>query len=127
MRATWINPAVHQSCRVDGGEHAVRRISIAPVIVIERDSLVTEQTRIVNQVKASLIRFGIHFSAETAQGRGATQTSSYGGRIGFAGKHARGAVSSPSTSPHGQGANRSNSARIIVGSSSMRTSPALTP
>jgi transposase len=61
----------------------------------ERGNLVTEQTRIVNQIKAVLTRFGIRTSADAAQGRGTARRSAYSGRGTFAGKHPRGAAPLP--------------------------------
>jgi transposase len=53
----------------------------------ERGNLVTEQTRIVNQIKAVLTRFGIRtFSADAAQGRGTARRSAYSGRGTFSWK-----------------------------------------
>ena len=54
------------------------------------------KTRIVNQIKAVLTRFGIRtFRPDAAQGRGTARRSAYSGRDTFAGKHPRGAAPLP--------------------------------
>ena len=58
----------------------------------ERENLVTERTRIANQMKAILARFGIRsFKPDPAQGRGKARWFADGGRDAIAGEHARGA------------------------------------
>ena len=66
----------------------------------ERGNLVTEQTRIVNQIKAILARFGIRtFPPTLAQGRGKARRSAHGGREAVAGEYARGAAPPPCAAP----------------------------
>jgi transposase len=51
----------------------------------ERGSLITEQTRIVNQIKAILARFGIRtFRPNSTQGRGKARMSAHRGRCAVA-------------------------------------------
>src|SRR5262252_6119352 len=68
----------------------------------ERDSLVTEQTRIVNQIKAILIRFGIRsFRPKLRKAEQLLRDLRTAEGSPFAGQHPRGDVSSPRTSPDG--------------------------
>ena len=62
----------------------------------ERENLVGERTRVVNQMKAILARLGIRsFPADPAQSRGKARRSAHGGRDAVAGEHVCGAAPSP--------------------------------